>query len=58
MKVTIICGACKALLGTDIQENSQRYAWEHFGHCTATQDEYEAAIYNVKFRAITEELDL
>lgn len=59
----VVCAACKTVLGyleagPQLQEACQAIALAHKRTCTATEEEYEQSIYDLKFRQITEGLDL
>lgn len=56
----IICAACKTMLGIvgPDQEAAQALAVAHMSACTASEEEYEQAIYDIRFREIAEGLDL
>lgn len=61
----VICAACHTLLGyietdsdTQAQQAAHALATAHTDLCTATEEEYEQAVIDLKFRQITEGLDL
>lgn len=58
----VICAACRTLLGYADEEcterNLQMLAAVHKPVCSATPEEYEQAIVDLKFRQITNGLDL
>lgn len=58
----VICAACRKLLGYTENEVSkqelQQLAVEHRPDCPCTPDEYEQAVVDLKFRQITNGLDL
>lgn len=59
----IICAACKAILGYvedhgDPTQPAEFMANAHAQVCTASDEEYVQAIFDVKFREITDGLEL
>ena len=54
----IICGACDEVLGTDEPANAGQYALDHYPFCKASREQYEAAIYDMKFRQLIKGLGL
>ena len=57
--MVVICAACKAFLGTvEDRKDAKLLATAHGPACTASTEEYEQALYDLKFRQITEGLDL
>lgn len=57
--MVVICAVCKAFLGTvEDRKDAKLLATAHAPACTASSEEYEQAIYDLKFREITEGLDL
>lgn len=59
----IICAACKQVIGVldssdYLEEHAEAIATAHTMHCQATDEEREQAIYDMKFRKLTEDLGL
>lgn len=60
----VLCAACKTVLGhvenddPFVDARCQAFAELHREYCTATEEEYEQARYDLKFRQITKGLEL
>lgn len=58
----VICAACQKLLGysgsNGTQKELEQLAVLHRPICSATPEEYEQALVDLKFRQITKGLDL
>lgn len=50
--IIIICAACKAVLGHGPQAEASMLAMLHIDECPATKEQYEQAVYDLKFRSM------
>jgi hypothetical protein len=52
----IICAACKAVLGFGCAKDEMtRLAHAHHEVCTASKEDYEQAVFDLKFKAMIRE---
>lgn len=62
--IQIVCAACKSMIGIvsnnlDVQEVAEELAEQHYDYfCTATEEEKQQALYDMKFRDLIKELGL
>lgn len=50
--LVIICAACKRLLGHGTREQARKMAHDHVDICGATEEQYEQAVFDLKFHRI------
>lgn len=61
--IQIICAACRSVIGTlegqeQIEEDADLIAIAHTESCTATEEQKEQAVYDIRFRQMTKGLGL